>query len=86
MSQTKRIDAHNDGEERSEVYRLLNMVHAMAGDCAVKKVGGWHLRSCGTDIGYAETTWTNNIVDVKAVTINGNRHSYSMYACCVDED
>jgi hypothetical protein len=67
-------------KNKDDVYRLLNVVHSMAGTCAVAKVGNWQLASSCSEENYTMTTWTNGIVDVKAVTINGEDHTYSLTA------
>jgi hypothetical protein len=67
-------------KNKDDVYRLLNAIHSMAGTCAVAKAGNWQLASSCSEESYTMTTWTNGIVDVKAVTINGEDHSYSLTA------
>ena len=62
---------------KDEAYRLLNMVHVLAGQLAQYKDSGWKLKSCYTGEGEADTTWTNGIVDVTAQSSNGN-HWYSL--------
>ena len=65
--------------DKSEVYQLLNMIHAMCGSSP-----SFYLKCTATYPDYVETVWTNNIVDVEAVTrkVNGEAisHSYSMKA------
>lgn len=73
-------------ENKDDVYRLLNVVHSMAGSFAVAKYGGWELKAtCTTPPEYVLTVWTNGIVDVKAETRHGF-HEYSMYAVEVEDD
>ena len=73
-------------ENKGDVYRLLNLVHSMAGSLAVAKSGGWELKAtCTTPPEYELTVWTNGIVDVKAETRHGV-HEYSMYAVEVEDD
>ena len=67
-------------KNKDDVYRLLNAIHSMAGTCAVAKAGNWQLASSCSEESYTMTTWTNGIVDVKAVTINGEDHTYSLTA------
>ncbi len=72
-------------ENRDDVYRLLNLVHSMAGSLAVAKSGGWELKeTCTMPPEYVLTVWTNGVVDVRAETRNGV-HEYSMYAAEVDD-
>lgn len=69
---------------KNETYRLLNMIHVMAGRCAVNKVDQWELSSAHTYPDDVMTTWTNGIVDVKAHSHHGV-HYYSMTQC-IDEE
>ena len=79
-----------DDGERSDVYRLLNMVHAMAGRDANSERPSCDLKSTATHEHYIMTMWTNSIVDVIAETEyqHGNRdnprHTYTMSACVED--
>lgn len=71
------------GSEKTDVYRLLNMVHAMAGIDAKRENSSWRLKSTATYTTYVETTWTNGIVDVTAETTKDDDfnvifHSYKM--------
>lgn len=76
-------DAQSD-QPKSEVYRLLNMIHSMAGRMAhsdIKKE--WGLKCTASYQDYALTTWTNGIVDITAETHKdylGNplSHEYTM--------
>lgn len=78
MTITK-ITANSDN--KNDVYRLLNIVHSMAGSMAVAKLGGWSLKdTCTMSPEYVQTTWTNGIVDVRAVTTDLVHHEYSLYA------
>ena len=73
-------------EKKDDVYRLLNLVHSMAGSLAVAKSCGWELKeTCTMPPEYVLTVWTNGIVDVKAETRHGV-HEYSMYAVEVEDD
>ena len=72
-------------ESKDEVYRLLCLVHAMAGSLAIAKSGEWELKAtCTMPPEYVLTVWTNGIVDVKAETRHGV-HEYSMYAVEVED-
>jgi len=73
-----------DSSNKGEVYRLLNIIHVMAGRCATAKVDGWALRASATYSDYVSTVWTNEIIDIKAVTI-GSDHTYTLRACEKDE-
>ena len=82
MSEIKTISASNAGEEKSEVYRLLNTIHAMAGRCAVAKIDGWSLSETCTMDNYVRTVWTNGIVDVIAETWpDFGEHTYTLRKC-----
>ena len=73
-------------ENKDDVYRLLNLVHSMAGSLAVAKYGGWELKAtCTMPPEYVLTVWSNGIVDVKAETRHGV-HEYSIYAVEVEND
>lgn len=75
----KATNALDDNGDKSDVYRLLNMVHAMAGRCAVAKVDSWELKSTCTMEYYVMTTWTNGIVDVVAESYPlENEHVYTL--------
>lgn len=82
MIEIKTISASNAGEEMSEVYRLLNMIHAMAGRCAVAKIDGWSLGETCTQDSYVRTVWTNGIVDVIAESYpHDGEHHYELRQC-----
>lgn len=66
MSEIKPI--HANSVDRGDVYRLLNMVHAMAGQMAQTKAGRWELLRVGTTDDWALTVWGNGIVEVGAET------------------
>ena len=75
-----------NSENKDDVYRLLNLVHSMAGSLAVAKSGEWWLKeTCTMPPEHVLTVWTNGIVDVKAETRHGV-HEYSMYAVEVEDD
>ena len=72
-------------ENKDDVYRLLSLVHSMAGYLAIAKSGEWELKAtCTMPPEYVLTVWTNGIVDVKAETRHGV-HEYSMYAVEVED-
>lgn len=75
-------------DKKDDVYRLLSMVHAMAGQCATKgHVCGWELKETATYPDYVKTVWTNGIVDVAAVTNPLlEHHQYSMKSVVVEEE
>lgn len=76
------ITASNSSGEKSEVYRLLNMVHVMAGRCAVAKTDGWSLSETCTAHDYVKTVWTNGVVDVIAETWPDECvHRYELRQC-----
>ena len=68
-------------EDGGDVYRLLVMIHAMAGQCAVAKVDNWQLKATYTDTDARQfiTVYSNGIVDVTANS-RGESHYYSMKA------
>lgn len=76
-----------DGGERSDVYQLLSLVHAMAGRDANSPRPSWSLKATATHDYYIMTMWTNGIVDVIAETEyrygdrDNPRHTYTMSAC-----
>jgi len=68
-----------DSTNKTEAYRLLNMVHSMA----IQSIAGgseWAIKSTATYPEYVSTTVTNGIVDVIAVTRN-DHHTYTMKQC-----
>ena len=79
-----------DDGERSDVYQLLSMVHAMAGRDANSPIPSWSLKATATHDDYIMTMWTNGIVDVIAETEcqhgdrDNQRHTYTMRACVED--
>ena len=74
-------------EDGGDVYRLLVMIHAMAGQCAIAKVGGWGLRSTYSHSEGRQfiTVYTNGIVDVTANS-RGDSHYYSMSPVEAEEE
>lgn len=82
MREIKTITAVRVSDEVSDVYRLLNMVHVMAGRCAVAKIDGWELKATCTMEEYIKTTWTNGIVDISAETwTDFDEHRYTLSGC-----
>jgi hypothetical protein len=81
MSEIKPI--HANSREGGDVYRLLNMVHSMAGSLANSPRKEFTLARTNSDPQYGPivTVWTNGIVDIEARSWNedGERyHEYSM--------
>ena len=80
VSEIKPINANS--EDRGEVYRLLNMVHSMAGQMAQTKAGRWELLRVSTTVDWALTVWGNGIVEVGAETwkevpgVRSEQHRY----------
>lgn len=77
---------HANSRDGGEVYRLLNLVHAMAGQLANEPKKAFTLARTNSDPQYGPiiTVWTNGIVDVEARSWpaeyeGGDRyHEYSM--------
>lgn len=83
----KTVTASSEDADKSEVYRLLNMIHATAGQCAVANVGSWKLAETCTMSHYVRTTWTNGIVDVIAESWpDDGDHRYTMKRCEVESE
>jgi len=86
MKEIKPVFANS--REGGEVYRLLNMVHAMAGSLANGPRKEFRLSRTNSDSQYGPivTVWTNGIVDIEARSWpaefeGGERyHEYSMTA------
>lgn len=86
MSNIKPV--HANSRDGGEVYRLLNLIHAMAGMLANEPKKHFILARTSSDpsFGPTVTVWTNGIVDVEARTWaaeyeGGERyHEYSMTA------
>ncbi len=89
MSNIKPIHANScDG---GEVYRLLNMVHVMAGALANSPGKQFTLARTNSDsqCGPIITVWTNGIVDIEARTYDGDTsayHEYSLTPVVKDEE
>lgn len=69
-----------------EVYRLLNLVHQMAGMLANEPKKHFTLGLTQSDPQYGPivTVWTNGIVDIEARSW-GDYHEYSMTPCRKEE-
>ena len=80
-----------DGEDgKSETFRLLNMIHAMAGMLANSNNKQFQLAKTYTERDYVFTEWTNGIVDVGAETFKDYdgepvSHHYYIRPCRVDD-
>lgn len=83
-----------NSREGGEVYRLLNLVHAMAGMLANEPKKHFKLARTNSDSMYGPivTVWTNGIVDIEARTWpaeyeGGDRyHEYSMTPVVKEND
>lgn len=92
MSNIKPV--HANSRDGGEVYRLLNMVHSMAGSLANSPRKEFTLARTNSDPQYGPivTVWTNGIVDVEARTWpaeyeGGERyHEYSMTAAVKESE
>jgi len=69
-----------------DVYRLLNLVHVMAGNAANSERKDWWLARTQSDpqFGPIVTVWTNGIVDIEARTwdcgFGVKSHEYTLSA------
>jgi hypothetical protein len=68
-----------NSSEKDDVYRLLNMVHVMAGSAANSNKKDWQLARTCTQEDYALTVWTNGIVDIEARTWKDCEPHYHEY-------
>lgn len=80
----ERITANST--DHGEVYRLLVIVHSMAGSLANSERKEWRLARTQSNpmLGPITTVWTNGIVDIEAKTwreYDGPYHEYSLYPC-----
>ena len=70
----------SEGGHKTESDRMINIIHAMAGQMASKKVGAWSLLETATYPDYVKTVWTNGVIDVGAITYKdaelGDEHKY----------
>lgn len=88
------IPVRANSREGGEVYRLLNLVHSMAGSLANSPRKEFTLARTSSDpmFGPIVTVWTNGIVDIEARTWpaeyeGGDRyHEYSMTAVVKEND
>lgn len=85
MSNIKPI--HANSREGGDVYRLLNMVHQMAGMLANEPKKAFTLgeTQSSPEYGAIVTVWTNGIVDIRASS-RGDYHEYSMTPVKAEED
>lgn len=89
MSEIKPIYANS--RDGGEVYRLLNMVHQMAGSLANSPSKQFILARTQSDpmFGPIVTVWTNGIVDIEARSWNEGAvryHEYSMTPVKKEDD
>lgn len=92
MSKIQTITASS--RQGGEVYRLLNLVHAMAGSAANSDRKDWQLSRTQSDPMYGPivTVWTNGIVDIEARTwradyiADPDYHEYTLSAVQKDDE
>jgi hypothetical protein len=79
MKEIKTIKANS--AEGGEVYRLLNLVHQMAGSLANSPRKEFQLAATNSDEMYGPilTVWTNGIVDIEARTWRDREPAYHEY-------
>lgn len=82
---------HANSRDGGEVYRLLNMVHVMAGRLANSPTKDFQLARTNSDPSYGPivTVWTNGIVDIEARTWRDGEapyHEYSMTPVAKDAE
>jgi hypothetical protein len=80
-----------NSRDGGEVYRLLNMVHVMAGLLANSPSKYFWLERTQSQpmLGSIVTVWSNGIVDIEARTWKeheGDYHEYYMYATKKGDD
>jgi hypothetical protein len=68
-----------NSREKDDVYRLLNMVHVMAGRAACIDKREWNLARTCSEESYSLTAWTNGIVDIEARTWKDCEPHYHEY-------
>lgn len=80
MSDIKPIRANS--RDGGEVYRLLNMVHVMAGMLANEPKKGFTLAATQSSPEYGPivTVWSNGIVDIEARTWRDEDPAYHEYS------
>lgn len=68
-------------EDGGDVYRLLVMVHSMAGSLANSERKEWRLARTNSDPIYGPivTVWTNGIVEIEAKTWRDHEPAYHEY-------
>lgn len=76
------IPMHANSRDGGEVYRLLNLVHAMAGMLANEPKKHFQLARTNSDsmFGPIVTVWTNGIVDIEARTWRDGDAPYHEYS------
>ena len=75
-----------NSKDGGDVYRLLNLVHVMAGSLANSPRKEFRLAMSQSNPMYGPiiTVWTNDIVCIEAVAYKDEEphyHEYKMYAC-----
>ncbi|QHJ83056.1 MAG: hypothetical protein [Caudoviricetes sp.] len=73
---------HANSREGGEVYRLLNLVHSMAGSLANSPRKEFTLARTNSDPMFSPivTVWTNGIVDIEARTWRDGDEPYHEYS------
>lgn len=71
-----------NSRDGGEVYRLLCMVHSMAGSLAIEPRKTFQLARTNSDpmFGPIVTVWTNGIVDIEARTWRDGEEPYHEYS------
>ena len=88
---TKKIETISaNSQDGGDVYRLLNLVHSMAGSLANSPRKEFRLAATNSDEMYGPitTVWTNGIVDIEARTWRDEvpaYHEYTMRACKAED-
>lgn len=80
---TKEIKpVHANSRDGGEVYRLLNLVHALAGRLANSPSKDFQLARTNSDPSFGPilTVWTNGIVDIEARTWDEDGEPYHEYS------
>lgn len=78
----KKIETiHANSKDGGDVYRLLNLVHVMAGSLANSPRKEFRLSRTNSDsyCGPILTVWTNGIVDIEARTWKDGSEPYHEY-------
>lgn len=73
---------HANSRDGGDVYRLLNLVHSMAGSLANSPRKEFTLARTNSDPQYGPiiTVWTNGIVDIEARTWRDQEPAYHEYS------